>query len=170
MAPTSQTMTHTNIDTQIDISTLAFKQLGIQQCELNIIKLRQFKKHTYDFNVFPNVVIHDAESFGPIKVVAEYSRCNTDELNNIKNKYELACNKRKEQARECWKRKIAKLSNEERKALYEHKSRDYYNKNADSIRERKLLRCTNDEEYRLRTSLQSKEKYKQNEKARNECC
>ena len=74
----------------------------------------------------------------------------------------MAGNKRREQARECSKRKMAKLSDEERKALYTHKSRDDYGKNADLIRERKLLKYRNDEEYRLRTSLQSKEKYQQN--------
>ena len=96
MAPTSQTMTYTNTNTQLDIDTLACQHLGVKQCELNIIKLKQFKKHSYDFGVSPNVVIHDAESFDPIKVVAEYLRCDTDELNAIKDKYELACNKRRE--------------------------------------------------------------------------
>jgi hypothetical protein len=150
MASTTQTMTHTNNDTQINIDTLACQQLGIKQCDLNRIKLKQFKKHGYDFNVIPNVVMHDVQTFDPLKVVSEYLRCDTNELNAVKNKYELACNRRKEHAKEYWKQKMAKLSNEERKALYKRTSSEYYSKNSDLIRERKLLRYRNDEDYKLK--------------------
>ena len=80
----TQTMTHTSTDTQIDMDTLACQQLGIKQCDLNRIKLKQIEKHGYDFSVFPNVVMHDAQTFDPIKVVSEYLRCDADELNAIK--------------------------------------------------------------------------------------
>ena len=111
--------------------------------------------------MFPNVVIHDNDSFDPVKVVSEYLRIDPDELKAIKDKYASASSKRRECARECYKRKNAKLSDEERKTMYKRKSRDYYSKNADMVKERNLLKYKNDEEYRLRLSLQSKDKYQQ---------
>ena len=159
MAPTFQTMTQTNTDTQIDIDTLACQHLGVKQCDLNKIKLYQFKKHSCDFNAFPNVVTHDAESFDPVKIVSEYLRLDPDELTAIKENYALKYSKRRECARECHKRKMAKLSDEERKALYKQKSRNYYNKNAELVKERNMLKYNNDEEYRLKLSLQNKDKY-----------
>ena len=161
MAPTSQPMTQTNTDTQIDIDTLACQHLGIKQCDLNRIKAKQFKNHGYDFRLFPNVVIHDNDSFDPVQVVSEYLRFDPDDLRAVKDKYASAYSKRRECARECYKRKMAKLSDEERKALYKCKSRDYYSKHADLVKERNLSKYKNDEEYRLRLSLQSKDKYQQ---------
>ena len=54
---------------------------------------------------------------------------------------------------------MAKLSDEERKTFYKRKSRDYYSKNADLVKERHLSKYKTDEEYRLKLSLQSKDKY-----------
>ena len=84
--------------------------------------------------MFPNVVIHDNDSFDTVKVVSEYLRFDPDELKAIKDKYDSAYSKRMDYARECYKRKMAKLSDEERKAMYKRKSRDYYNKHADLVK------------------------------------
>ena len=112
MAPTSQPRTQTNTDTQIYIDTLACQHLGIKLCDLNRIKSKQFKNHGYEFRVFPNVVIHDNDSFDPVKVVSEYLRFEPDELKAVKYKYASAYSKRRECARECYKRNMAKLSDE----------------------------------------------------------
>ena len=94
MAPTSQTMTQTN-DTQIDIDTLACQHLGIKQYDLNRAKSKQFKNHGYDFIAFPNVVIHDNDSFDHVQVVSEYLRFGPDELRAVKDKYASADSKRR---------------------------------------------------------------------------
>ena len=36
--------------------------------------------------MFPSVVIHDAQTFDPIKVVSEYLRCDAEELNAFSTK------------------------------------------------------------------------------------